>query len=81
MCPMKRTIAKCRTIAITHGTRGHTPVIEIVLEGSLSVTFEKRIQNRQTSLVVGALAALRHPTWSIYDVLGSTHSPLRLFWG
>jgi Glycosyltransferase family 87 len=27
-----------------------------------------------------ALAALRHPTWSIYDVLGSTHSPLRLFW-
>ena len=27
-----------------------------------------------------ALAALRHPTWSIYDVLASTHSPLRLFW-
>ena len=27
-----------------------------------------------------ALAALRQPAWSIYDVLASTHSPLRLFW-
>jgi Glycosyltransferase family 87 len=27
-----------------------------------------------------ALAAVRQPTWSIYDVLASTHSPLRLFW-
>ena len=27
-----------------------------------------------------ALAAIRQPTWSIYDVLASTHSPLRLFW-
>ena len=27
-----------------------------------------------------ALAALRPPAWSIYDVLASTHSPLRLFW-
>jgi hypothetical protein len=26
-----------------------------------------------------ALAALRQPAWSIYDVLASTHSPLRLF--
>ena len=27
-----------------------------------------------------ALAALRQPAWSIYDVLASAHSPLRLFW-
>jgi hypothetical protein len=27
-----------------------------------------------------ALAALRRPRWSIYDVLASPHSPLRLFW-
>jgi Glycosyltransferase family 87 len=27
-----------------------------------------------------ALAALKQPRWSIYDVLASTHSPLRLFW-
>jgi Glycosyltransferase family 87 len=26
------------------------------------------------------LAATRSPHWSIYDVLASTHSPLRLFW-
>ena len=27
-----------------------------------------------------ALAALRQPAWSIYDVLASANSPLRLFW-
>jgi len=27
-----------------------------------------------------AVAALREPFWSIYDVLASTHSPLRLIW-
>jgi hypothetical protein len=27
-----------------------------------------------------ALAALRQPRWSIYDVLASPHSPLHLFW-